>query len=253
MAAQRESNPCRGLQGLRGLHGRSRARATGRSTEFEAPSRGLDSGLRAIGLLEVQLGLYMISVPDSAGAAPGHEYHTHVGSNTVFRGITVFRTAFRVGRLDSGVGIVLRTHAAGGRRLVPVVPVAPEVKLVAEPPMVIVNEIQRPDLTGFRVAGEFGSEEQGCMREAGFLARQTGCLSLEYKQQEHRACSSLDRKRQSWRVLPGLGGRRQEFLASGQLIGALEPLCAESRDIGNYRHRNRCLAAVVTRVPTWER
>jgi molybdate transport system substrate-binding protein len=127
-----------------------------------------------IGSEEAPIGRYALQILDRAGAAMGDDFRARVEARVVSREPDVRQVLARVRMGEAQAGIVYRTDAKIAGDEVVVVPIPPEVVVVAEYPIAVVTGTREPELARAFVEHLLAADGRRRLEEAGFRAPSAG-------------------------------------------------------------------------------
>lgn len=124
-----------------------------------------------VGAPEVPIGRYTLKILDQASTgALGPEFRQQVEHHIVSRELNVRQVLAKVSLGEAQAGIVYRTDARAAAGKVGIVPVPPEMNVIAEYPIAAVAGGPHPQLARAWVAFVVSDQGQRLLRDAGFLA-----------------------------------------------------------------------------------
>lgn len=122
-----------------------------------------------IGVPDVPIGRYTLKMLDRASATLGADFRARVEAKVVSRELNVRQVLAKVSLGEAQAGIVYRTDAATATGRVSVVPISPEMNVVAEYPIAVVSGAAHPRLARAWVDMVLSANGQRALRTAGFL------------------------------------------------------------------------------------
>jgi molybdate transport system substrate-binding protein len=128
------------------------------------------SGRIILGVPEVPIGRYSLSILDRANATLGSDFRARVEARVISRELNVRQVLAKVSLGEADAGIVYRSdaHVAGDR--VTVVPIPSELNVIAEYPIAQVRDALHPNLAREWLAAVSSEAGRSKLRAAGFLA-----------------------------------------------------------------------------------
>jgi molybdate transport system substrate-binding protein len=122
-----------------------------------------------IGASEVPVGRYTLQLLDRAQGTLGADFRARVEAKVVSRELNVRQVLTRVALGEAEAGVVYRTDARAAKDQVTVVPIAPELNVLAEYPIAVVAGAAHPGLARAWVDLVLSREGQASLGAAGFL------------------------------------------------------------------------------------
>lgn len=142
------------------------------ATESAGTIRGLADLPRAsrviVGGPEVPIGRYTLAVLDRASATLGADFRARVEARVVSRELNVRQVLAKVALGEAQVGVVYRSDAKAAGPSVTVVPIPPDINVVAAYPLAVVTGAAHPDLARAWVALVLSPEGRRALEDAGF-------------------------------------------------------------------------------------
>lgn len=123
-----------------------------------------------IGTPEVPIGRYTLQIFDRAQPTLGADFRARVEAKVASRELNVRQVLTKVSLGEAQAGIVYRTDALSAQGRVTVVPIPPEINVIAEYPIAIVNGAAHPQLARAWMDFVLSPEGQRTLASAGFAA-----------------------------------------------------------------------------------
>lgn len=127
-----------------------------------------------VGAAEVPIGRYTTQILERAARARGDELRARIEAKVVSRELDVRQALSKVMLGEAQAGVVYRTDARAAGERVRVVPIPPELNVVAVYPIAVVAASARPKLAAAWIEHVLSPEGQRLLGEAGFSAPGTG-------------------------------------------------------------------------------
>jgi molybdate transport system substrate-binding protein len=127
-----------------------------------------------IGAPEVPIGRYTVKIFEAAGKKLGPEFRSRLEAAVVSRELNVRQVLAKVTLGEADAGIVYRTDARAAGDKVAVVPIPPDLNVVASYPIAAVSASKQPALAEALVALARSAEGQRRLVAAGFLPAAPG-------------------------------------------------------------------------------
>lgn len=127
-----------------------------------------------IGSPEVPIGRYSLQLLDRAQARLGVDFRARVEANVVSRELNVRQVFNKVSLGEAQAGIVYRSDALSAPGRVTVVPIPPEINLIADYPIAVVTGAAHPQLARAWVDFVLSAEGQRALTSGGFAAAASG-------------------------------------------------------------------------------
>src|SRR3954469_18053734 len=99
-----------------------------------------------VGVPEVPIGAYTLRILDGASKRYGGDFRSKVEANLASRELNVRQVLAKVGLGEADAAIVYRTDAAAAKDKVEVIPIPPDLNVVAEYPIAVLTKAQQPAL-----------------------------------------------------------------------------------------------------------
>jgi len=126
-----------------------------------------------IGTPEVPIGRYTLQILDRAAASLGPDFRARVEAKVVSRELNVRQVLAKVSLGEAQAGIVYRTDAKADPALTSV-PIAPELNVIAEYPIAVVQAAPHPELARAWVELVLSPDGQRALESAGFAPAAAG-------------------------------------------------------------------------------
>jgi len=140
-----------------------------RAAEIRAFS-DLPSARRVVlGVAEVPIGRYSLRILDNATEVLGGNFRSRVEARVVSRELNVRQVLSKVALGEADAAIVYRTDAATAKDTVAVVTIPPEVNVIAEYPLAVVEGAPHPELAKSWVALAISEPARRIFAAAGFM------------------------------------------------------------------------------------
>ena len=123
-----------------------------------------------VGTPEVPIGRYTLQILDRAQPTLGADFRARVEAKVASRELNVRQVLTKVSLGEAQAGIVYRTDALSAQGRVTVVPIPPEINVIAEYPIAIVNGAAHPQLARAWMDFVLSPEGQRTLASAGFAA-----------------------------------------------------------------------------------
>ncbi|WP_437735482.1 molybdate ABC transporter substrate-binding protein [Sorangium sp. So ce1335] len=127
-----------------------------------------------LGAPEVPIGRYTLAILDRAAASLGADFRARVEARVVSRELNVRQVLTKVRLGEAQAGVVYRTDAQAAQDGVAIVPIPPDLNVVAEYPIAIVAGAAHPGLARAWVDFVLSEAGQRALRGAGFVAPSGG-------------------------------------------------------------------------------
>lgn len=121
-----------------------------------------------VGTPEVPIGRYTLQILDRAGKSLGADFRARVEAHVISRELNVRQIYSKVSIGEADVGIVYRTDVQGSDTGVKLVPIPPEINVIAEYPIGIVSHTKHAALAKSWLDFVLSSEGQRRLQKAGF-------------------------------------------------------------------------------------
>lgn len=125
-----------------------------------------------IGTPEVPIGRYALQILDRAQSTLGADFRARVEANVASRELNVRQVLTKVSLGEAQAGIVYRTDAASASGKVTVVDIPPDINVIAEYPIAVVNGAEHPQLARAWVDFVLSAAGQRAVVSAGFAGAQ---------------------------------------------------------------------------------
>jgi molybdate transport system substrate-binding protein len=99
-----------------------------------------------IGTPEVPIGRYTLQILDRANQQLGADFRSRVEAKVVSRELNVRQVLAKISLGEADAAIVYRTDANAAREKVRIVPIPPDLNVIAEYPIAVVADAQQPEL-----------------------------------------------------------------------------------------------------------
>jgi molybdate transport system substrate-binding protein len=123
-----------------------------------------------LGTPEVPIGRYSLQILERARGTLGGDFRARVEARVVSREMNVRQVLAKVSLGEAQAGIVYRTDVPSDREDVGAVSIPPEINVIAEYPIAIVNGTQQPEIASAWVAFVLSSEGRRALTTSGFAA-----------------------------------------------------------------------------------
>lgn len=123
-----------------------------------------------IGTPEVPIGRYTLQLLDRASKILGADFRRRVEDKVVSRELNVRQVLAKVSLGEAEAGFVYRTDAESAKGRVSILTIPPEINLIAEYPIAVVNGAAHPVLARAWLALVLSAKAQRALRTAGFLS-----------------------------------------------------------------------------------
>ncbi|WP_437877411.1 molybdate ABC transporter substrate-binding protein [Sorangium sp. So ce513] len=127
-----------------------------------------------LGAPEVPIGRYTQAILDRAAGPLGADFRARVEARVVSRELSVRQVLTKVRLGEAQAGVVYRTDAQAGQDGVAIVPIPPDINVVAEYPIAVVTGAAHPGLARAWVDLVLSEAGQSALRRAGFVAPSGG-------------------------------------------------------------------------------
>lgn len=127
-----------------------------------------------LGAPEVPIGRYTLAILDRAAASLGADFRARVEARVVSRELNVRQVLAKVRLGEAQAGVVYRTDVQAAQDGVAIVPIPPEINVVAEYPIAVVTGAAHPGLARRWVDFVLSEAGQSALRRAGFVAPSGG-------------------------------------------------------------------------------
>lgn len=121
-----------------------------------------------IGAPQVPIGRYTLQILDRAAASLGPDFRTRVEARVVSRELNVRQVLAKVSLGEAQAGVVYRTDVKPDPALTSV-PIPPELNVIAEYPIAVVEAAPHPELARAWIALVLSADGQRALEGAGFV------------------------------------------------------------------------------------